>query len=113
MAALIGPMDSAVKPDNTPIQTINSSLSCIQFGQFETGNPLRRILDGVTARIGLPHTRDNVICLNQQLKDKLNGHKQQIARHDRDMPKIRDRKLKGTDFHDATIDRNDYSGIRG
>ena len=43
-----------MKPANPTILTINGGSSSIKFALFETGVPLRRILQGEIARIGLP-----------------------------------------------------------
>jgi acetate kinase len=52
VAALIGAMDSAMKPDNTRILTINGGSSSIKFALFEAGDLLQRILEGEIERSG-------------------------------------------------------------
>ena len=45
------------KPANSRILTINGGSSSIKFALFETGDSLRRILEGVIERIGLPEAK--------------------------------------------------------
>jgi len=45
------------KPANPRILTINGGSSSIKFALFETGDSLRRILEGVIERIGLPEAK--------------------------------------------------------
>ncbi|MEO8992156.1 MAG: acetate/propionate family kinase [Nitrosospira sp.] len=46
-----------MKPSNPLILAINGGSSSIKLALFETGDSLRRILEGGIERIGLPHTR--------------------------------------------------------
>jgi hypothetical protein len=46
--------ESAMKPANPRILTINGGSSSIKFALFEAGDLLRRILEGGIERIGLP-----------------------------------------------------------
>ncbi len=46
-----------MKPSNPLILAINGGSSSIKLAVFETGDSLRRILEGGIERIGLPHTR--------------------------------------------------------
>ena len=43
-----------MQPANPRVLTINGGSSSIKFALFEVGDPLRRILEGVIERIGLP-----------------------------------------------------------
>jgi acetate kinase len=54
-----------MKPANPRILTINGGSSSIKFALFEAGDSLRRILDGVIERIGLPEATLRVKSLNQ------------------------------------------------
>ena len=54
-----------MKTANPSILTINGGSSSIKFALFEAGDPLRRILDGVIERIGLPEATLRVKSLNQ------------------------------------------------
>ncbi|MEK6777980.1 MAG: acetate/propionate family kinase [bacterium] len=54
-----------MKPSNPRILTINGGSSSIKFALFEAGYPLRRILDGVIDRIGLPEASLRVKGLDQ------------------------------------------------
>ena len=54
-----------MKPVNPRILTINGGSSSIKFAVFETGDPLRRILEGGVERIGLPEATFVVKGLNQ------------------------------------------------
>jgi acetate kinase len=54
-----------MKPVNPRILTINGGSSSIKFAVFETGDPLRRILEGGIERIGLPEATFVVKGLNQ------------------------------------------------
>jgi acetate kinase len=54
-----------MKPVNPRILTINGGSSSIKFAVFETGDPLRRILEGGVERIGLPEATFAVKGLNQ------------------------------------------------
>jgi acetate kinase len=54
-----------MKPVNPRILTINGGSSSIKFAVFESGNPLRRILEGGVERIGLPEATFAVKGLNQ------------------------------------------------
>ena len=54
-----------MKPANLRVLTINGGSSSIKFALFEAGDPLRRILDGVIERIGLPEATLRVKSLNQ------------------------------------------------
>jgi acetate kinase len=54
-----------MKPVNPSILTINGGSSSIKFAVFETGDPLRRILEGGVERIGLPEATFVVKGLNQ------------------------------------------------
>jgi xylulose-5-phosphate/fructose-6-phosphate phosphoketolase len=45
----------------------------------------------------LPQTGDKGIYLKQQLKDKLIGHKQYIAKYGQDLPEIRNWKWPATE----------------
>lgn len=53
-----------MKSANPRILTINGGSSSIKFALFETGDPLRRILDGGIDRIGLPQANLRVKGLN-------------------------------------------------
>jgi acetate kinase len=55
---------SSMKPANPGILTINGGSSSIKFALFETGDPLRRILEGEIERIGLPEATLRVKGLN-------------------------------------------------
>ncbi len=46
--------ESAIKPANPRILTINGGSSSIKFALFEASDSLARILDGGIERIGLP-----------------------------------------------------------
>jgi acetate kinase len=46
-----------MKSPNPLILAINGGSSSIKLALFETGDSLRRILEGGIERIGLPHTR--------------------------------------------------------
>jgi acetate kinase len=54
-----------MKLANPRILTINGGSSSIKFALFETGEPLRRILEGGIERIGLPEATMQVKGLNQ------------------------------------------------
>jgi len=54
-----------MKPANPRILTINGGSSSIKFELFEAGDSLRRILEGVIERIGLPEATLRVKGLNQ------------------------------------------------
>jgi acetate kinase len=54
-----------MKPVNPSILTINGGSSSIKFAVFETGDPLRRILEGGVERIGLPEATFVLKGLNQ------------------------------------------------
>ena len=54
-----------MKPANPRILTINGGSSSIKFALFEAGDSLRRILEGVIERIGLPEATLRVKDLNQ------------------------------------------------
>jgi acetate kinase len=54
-----------MKPANPRILTINGGSSSIKFALFETGDSLRRILEGRIERIGLPEATFAVKGLNQ------------------------------------------------
>jgi len=54
-----------MKPANPRILTINGGSSSIKFALFEAGDSLRRILEGVIERIGLPEATLRVKSLNQ------------------------------------------------
>ena len=54
-----------MKPANPRVLTINGGSSSIKFALFEAGDSLRRILDGVIERIGLPEATLRVKSLNQ------------------------------------------------
>jgi acetate kinase len=54
-----------MKPDNPRILTINGGSSSIKFALFESGDSLRRILEGGIERIGLPETTFVVKGVNQ------------------------------------------------
>jgi len=54
-----------MKPANPRILTINGGSSSIKFALFETGDSLRRILEGEIQRIGLPEAIWRVKGLNQ------------------------------------------------
>jgi len=54
-----------MKKDNPRILTINGGSSSIKFALFETGESLRRILEGAIERIGLPQASLKVKGLNQ------------------------------------------------
>jgi len=54
-----------MKPANRRILTINGGSSSIKFALFETGDSLRRILEGEIQRIGLPEAIWRVKGLNQ------------------------------------------------
>src|ERR1039457_7217018 len=54
-----------MKPANPRILTINGGSSSIKFAVFETGDPLRRILEGGIERIGLPEATLRVKGSNQ------------------------------------------------
>ena len=54
-----------MKPANPRILTINGGSSSIKFALFETGDSLRRILEGGIERIGLPEATLRVKGLNQ------------------------------------------------
>ncbi|MGD0572001.1 MAG: acetate/propionate family kinase [Sedimentisphaerales bacterium] len=56
---------SATKPTHATVLTINGGSSSIKFALFETGDPLRRILEGEIERIGLPEATLRVKGLNQ------------------------------------------------
>jgi len=53
-----------MKPANPRILTINGGSSSIKFALFEAGDPLRRILEGVIERIGLPEAALRVKGVN-------------------------------------------------
>jgi acetate kinase len=53
------------KPANPRILTINGGSSSIKFALFDAGESLRRILEGVIERIGLPEATLRVKGLNQ------------------------------------------------
>jgi acetate kinase len=53
-----------MKPANPRILTINGGSSSIKFGLFESGDSLRRILEGEIERIGLPEASLRVKGLN-------------------------------------------------
>jgi len=53
-----------MKPANPRILTINGGSSSIKFGLFESGDSLRRILEGEIERIGLPEASLRVTGLN-------------------------------------------------
>ena len=55
-----------MKPANPRILTINGGSSSIKFALFEAGNSLRRILEGVIERIGLPEATFSVKGLNKE-----------------------------------------------
>jgi acetate kinase len=57
--------ESSMKSDNPRILTINGGSSSIKFALFETGDSLRRILEGGIERIGLPDAALRVKGLNQ------------------------------------------------
>jgi acetate kinase len=54
-----------MKPANPRILTINGGSSSIKFALFEAGDSLRRILEGVIERIGLPEATLRVKGLNR------------------------------------------------
>src|SRR5665647_2157640 len=54
-----------MKPVNPRILTINGGSSSIKFALFESGDSLRRILEGAIERIGLPEATLRVKGLNQ------------------------------------------------
>ena len=54
-----------MKPPNPRILTINGGSSSIKFALFEAGESLRRILEGVIERIGLPEATLRVNGLSQ------------------------------------------------
>ena len=54
-----------MKPANPRILTINGGSSSIKFALFETGDSLRRILEGGIERIGLPEATMRVKGLNR------------------------------------------------
>ena len=54
-----------MNPTNPRILTINGGSSSIKFALFETGDSLRRILEGGIERIGLPEAALRVKGLNQ------------------------------------------------
>src|ERR1039457_3794730 len=54
-----------MKPANPRVLTINGGSSSIKFALFEAGDSLRRILEGVIERIGLPEATLRVKSLNQ------------------------------------------------
>ena len=56
---------SSVKPTHPGVLTINGGSSSIKFALFETGDSLRRILEGGIERIGLPEATLQVKGLNQ------------------------------------------------
>ena len=56
---------SCMKPANQRVLTINGGSSSIKFALFEAGDSLRRILDGVIERIGLPEATLQVKGLDQ------------------------------------------------
>jgi acetate kinase len=56
--------DSAMKPTNPRILTINGGSSSIKFALFEAGDSLRRILEGGFERIGLPEATLRVKGVN-------------------------------------------------
>jgi len=56
---------SSVKPTHPGVLTINGGSSSIKFALFETGDSLRRILEGGIERIGLPKATLQVKGLNQ------------------------------------------------
>jgi len=58
--------ESSMKPANPRILTINGGSSSIKFALFEAGNSLRRILEGVIERIGLPEATFSVKGLNKE-----------------------------------------------
>ena len=57
--------ESSMKPPNPRILTINGCSSSIKFALFEAGESLRRILEGVIERIGLPEATLRVNGLSQ------------------------------------------------
>ena len=56
---------SSAKPTHAGVLTINGGSSSIKFALFETGDSLRRILEGGIERIGLPKATLQVKGLNQ------------------------------------------------
>ena len=54
-----------MKPAKPRILTINGGSSSIKFALFETGDPLRRILEGAIERIGLPEATLRVKGLDE------------------------------------------------
>jgi len=56
---------SSVKPTHPSVMTINGGSSSIKFALFETGDSLRRILEGGIERIGLSETTLRVKGLNE------------------------------------------------
>ena len=54
-----------MRPANPRILTINGGSSSIKFAMFETGDPLRPILEGAIERIGLPEATLSVKGSNQ------------------------------------------------
>jgi acetate kinase len=57
--------ESAMKPANPRILTINGGSSSIKFALFEAGDSLRRILEGSIERIGLPEATFAVQGVNE------------------------------------------------
>src|ERR1022692_3425880 len=57
--------EACMKPANPRILTINGGSSSIKFALFEAGDSLRRILEGVIERIGLPEATLRVKGLNR------------------------------------------------
>jgi acetate kinase len=57
--------ESSTKPANASILTINGGSSSIKFALFESGDSLRRILEGGIERIGLPEAALRVKGVNQ------------------------------------------------
>jgi acetate kinase len=57
--------EAFMKPADPCILTINGGSSSIKFALFETGDPLRRILEGELERIGLPEAALRVKGLNR------------------------------------------------